>query len=133
MTDTVETRTLPIGVLTSTVSRYGTSVHIAVELATNAGARFLVSDGLLMPLTDCCGATAKGLEDYVGCRKCYEEIDPRYGDCEAIDSPNATRVVDSILGEFHDLPSRATDVPLMVAALRAEWDRQRAMLDSKAN
>lgn len=30
-------------------------------------------------LTECCGASAKGLEDYVGCRSCYTEIDPAIG------------------------------------------------------
>lgn len=32
-------------------------------------------------LTECCGASAKGLEDYVGCRACYGEIDPALGGC----------------------------------------------------
>ncbi len=32
-------------------------------------------------LTECCGASAKGLEDYVGCRACYAEIDPSLGGC----------------------------------------------------
>lgn len=30
-------------------------------------------------LTPCCGASAKGLEDYVGCRACYAEIDSALG------------------------------------------------------
>ena len=30
-------------------------------------------------LTPCCGASAKGMEDYVGCRNCYEPIDPALG------------------------------------------------------
>ncbi len=133
MTDTTETRTLPVGTLTSTVHRYGQSADISVVLATTSGARFLVSDGLLMPLTDCCGATAKGLEDYVGCRRCYTEIDSLYGDCEAIDSPNATRVVDSILSEFYKVRDHAMTVRITVAALRAEWDRQRAMLATEGH
>jgi len=29
--------------------------------------------------TPCCGASAKGCDGYIGCRKCYEEIDPAYG------------------------------------------------------
>lgn len=31
-------------------------------------------------LTPCCRATAKGLEDGVGCRACYRLIDPKYGE-----------------------------------------------------
>ena len=30
-------------------------------------------------LTPCCGASAKGMEHYVGCRACYREIDPALG------------------------------------------------------
>lgn len=37
------------------------------------------SDGLKFYLTECCGASAKGLENYVGCRSCYQEIDPILG------------------------------------------------------
>src|SRR3954464_12224669 len=32
-------------------------------------------------LTECCGASAKGLENYIGCRSCYAEIDPSLGGC----------------------------------------------------
>lgn len=31
-------------------------------------------------LTDCCGASSKGMESYVGCRSCYREVDPSLGD-----------------------------------------------------
>lgn len=30
-------------------------------------------------LTDCCGASAKGMEWGIGCRSCYGEIDPALG------------------------------------------------------
>lgn len=30
-------------------------------------------------LTDCCGASAKGMEWGIGCRACYDEIDPALG------------------------------------------------------
>lgn len=42
---------------------------------------------LLSILTQCCGASGKGLmndetgEGYVGCRSCYEEVDSIHGDC----------------------------------------------------
>lgn len=29
--------------------------------------------------TPCCGASAKGLEGGIGCRKCYRYIDPSFG------------------------------------------------------
>lgn len=70
-------------------------------------------------LTDCCGASAKGLEDYVGCRSCYEEIDPGIGGC-----PDSTTVLvrvepekggirDDVLGGwwvFQETPLALVDV-----------------------
>jgi hypothetical protein len=38
-------------------------------------------DGLVYPLTPCCGATAKGMDWYIGCRSCYEEVDSMLGAC----------------------------------------------------
>ena len=35
--------------------------------------------GKLLGITACCGASAKGLEGYIGCRSCYEEVSPRLG------------------------------------------------------
>lgn len=40
---------------------------------------WVLSDGIAYPLTICCGASAKGLETSIGCRSCYEEIDPWFG------------------------------------------------------
>lgn len=40
--------------------------------------------GMLSRLTPCCGASAKGIEDYVGCRACYAEVEPIYGDAEIV-------------------------------------------------
>lgn len=37
------------------------------------------SDGMRYYLTDCCLASAKGCDGYVGCRACYQEIDPELG------------------------------------------------------
>lgn len=36
---------------------------------------------LVWPLTTCCAASAKGSVGGVVCRKCYELIDDRFGDC----------------------------------------------------
>jgi hypothetical protein len=36
-------------------------------------------DGFRYYLTDCCGASAKGMENYVGCRGCYRPIDDGIG------------------------------------------------------
>jgi hypothetical protein len=33
----------------------------------------------LMGLTNCCGATAKGCDEYTGCRSCYREVSSRLG------------------------------------------------------
>lgn len=38
------------------------------------------SDGMRYYLTDCCGASAKGCDGYIGCRACYYEVDPMLGD-----------------------------------------------------
>lgn len=37
------------------------------------------SDGMSYYLTECCGASAKGCDGYIGCRACYQEIDPELG------------------------------------------------------
>jgi hypothetical protein len=37
--------------------------------------------GLVYPLTPCCQATAKGMDEYIGCRNCYEEVDSMLGAC----------------------------------------------------
>ena len=45
-----------------------------------------VADRWLYALTPCCLASGKGLMDedsdygYVGCRSCYQEVDPKFGD-----------------------------------------------------
>lgn len=36
--------------------------------------------GMRYYLTDCCGASAKGCDGYIGCRACYNEVDPVLGD-----------------------------------------------------
>jgi hypothetical protein len=36
-------------------------------------------DGMDIRLTECCHASAKGLDDCVGCRNCYGEVDPAIG------------------------------------------------------
>lgn len=35
--------------------------------------------GSVYPLTKCCKATATGTADYIGCRRCYEPVDPMVG------------------------------------------------------
>lgn len=43
------------------------------------GARYAHNgEGLYYP-TECCGASAKGMEGGVGCRACYAEVDTRLG------------------------------------------------------
>lgn len=38
-------------------------------------------NGLFYALTPCCGASGKGLDGYIGCRRCFQEVDEVYGDC----------------------------------------------------
>lgn len=35
--------------------------------------------GALTGLTNCCGATAKGCDGYIGCRNCYREVESYLG------------------------------------------------------
>jgi hypothetical protein len=45
------------------------------------------SPGIPYYLTDCCGASAKGLDCYVGCRECLQEVDPALGGLPDFDGP----------------------------------------------
>lgn len=55
-------------------------------LATTERGSLVVLDGLVYPLTPCCDASAKGCDGYVGCRGCYEEVSPAFGDCAIVGS-----------------------------------------------
>lgn len=63
----------------TTVDRHEVIVLGRDAIGTVAESR---EDGIVSRyyLTDCCGASAKGLEDCIGCRACYREIDPSLGD-----------------------------------------------------
>ncbi len=112
----------------TTVTRFeNIQPRVTITMQARFGAKFLVSQGMLMPLTPCCGAVAKGLDGYIGCRNCYDEVDPIYGDCEFINAPNARRIVDEIAAEY-GMTDLDKIVPCVVECLRAEWDRQNAML-----
>lgn len=43
----------------------------------------------LIPLTRCCVATGKGMEYGVGCRNCYQEVDPYYGGSAEVETARA--------------------------------------------
>jgi len=45
-------------------------------------------EATVYPLTPCCGATGKGCDGYTGCRSCYEEVSPLFGDCWRPDGAN---------------------------------------------
>jgi hypothetical protein len=47
--------------------------------------QFAECDGLIYPLTPCCHASAKGCDGYVGCRRCYQELEPGFGACWTTD------------------------------------------------
>lgn len=36
---------------------------------------------VVYPLTPCCHASGKGCDGYTGCRACYQEVSPLFGDC----------------------------------------------------
>ena len=46
------------------------------KIADAAGIALVVSDGLVYPLSECCGASAKGSSSPTGvvCRKCYNTL-----------------------------------------------------------
>jgi hypothetical protein len=50
------------------------------RIKTKSGVTIAVWEGkFAYPLTPCCGASAKGGEYGIVCRKCYADIDPMYG------------------------------------------------------
>lgn len=50
----------------------GTDKATGYEVAVN-------NDGNASFVTPCCKASAKGMENYTGCRACYNEVDPGLG------------------------------------------------------
>ena len=63
------------------------------------------SEGFRYYLTECCGASAKGCDGYIGCRACYREVDPMLGDVP----DKAMRSVDG-RWEFVDRPIAFVEV-----------------------
>lgn len=63
-------------------------------------------------LTECCGASAKGMEWGIGCRSCYDECDPALGGCP--DSTQRLRPGGDISKfsdwEFVEVPLRLIEV-----------------------
>jgi hypothetical protein len=55
------------------------TAHEVIVLGRDAVGVVAEGYGMRYYLTDCCGASAKGLEHYVGCRACYREVDPALG------------------------------------------------------
>lgn len=50
------------------------------KIETKSGVTICVWEGqFAYPLTECCGASAKGGEFGIVCRACYADIDPMYG------------------------------------------------------
>jgi len=52
------------------------------KVQTNDGTTLAISMGLVYPLTACCGASAKGGEHGIICRKCYSPIEAEYAGCD---------------------------------------------------
>lgn len=50
----------------------------ASEVKTKEHGRWALADGIVYPLTDCCGASGKGSGDGVVCRKCYKPVGDRF-------------------------------------------------------
>lgn len=59
----------------------------------------VVFDGrIVAPLTTCCQASAKGCDGYIGCRKCYREINPLFGDCWNADGSDPLAEMNARMG-----------------------------------
>lgn len=56
-----------------------TAVSDVVVLGRDQIGAVAEADGVRYYLTECCGASAKGCDGYIGCRACYHEVDPRLG------------------------------------------------------
>lgn len=133
---TTETRTVGAGTLTSTVRRWGPHrPDLTVQIDTECGASFVAncfsptSSGLLMPLTPCCKATAKGFEDCIGCRKCCAEVDPAFGDCSHLESAaQSEQMVAWIMADHFGCADADAAARQVVAAVRDEAQRQLALL-----
>lgn len=56
------------------------SGHEPIILNPGAPVTLAIVDYGIYPLTPCCQASGKGLEDCIGCRACYREVEVYYGD-----------------------------------------------------
>ena len=82
-------------------------------------------------LTDCCGASAKGCDGYIGCRACYREIDPLLGGVPdsrmvLVREKPEVGIRDDTLGGwwvFQDVPLQLIDV-YGDGILYDEWKRR---------
>lgn len=68
-----------------------------IILNPGAPVTLAIVDYGIYPLTPCCQASAKGLEDCIGCRGCYREIDPLYGDVWSLEDEQGWDTYDTLL------------------------------------
>jgi hypothetical protein len=58
-------------------------IHLAADIwivgRDDTGLIVIDADGRPWYVTDCCRASAKGMDDYIGCRNCYHEVSPSLG------------------------------------------------------
>lgn len=56
-----------------------TTDHEVIVLGRDHIGTIAEGDGMRYYLTECCGASAKGCDGYVGCRACHQPIDDALG------------------------------------------------------
>lgn len=76
-------------------------------------AALAVADGMLYPLTECCGASATGSGSGVACRACYRPVADALGWCTMLDAPDA----EASLAWFLGLGGRDADLARLLARL----------------
>lgn len=52
-----------------------------IVICAEAPIALVVTEIMIAPLTPCCQASGKGCDGYIGCRACYNEVSPFFGDC----------------------------------------------------
>lgn len=97
---------------------------MTIVLGVNEIGTVAEAEGFRFYLTPCCGASAKGMESYIGCRNCYAEVDPALGGIPPRAGSPGHQVALTVQG--HDLRE---DGPLTVVYGDGlpydEWQRRR--------
>jgi hypothetical protein len=87
--------------------------YVAREVGEEFGYDVAVNnEGDAFYVTPCCGASSKGMEDYTGCRRCYQEVDPGLGGIPTTDwyAPHRRAQVDDTKNFLRDVMLRSLGI-----------------------